>query len=130
MRWLLLILVIIAALLCLDFSNALWKTREARRDLKNFLVVKEGVIKDIYPVEQACSNKRLPCTRIAIDISYEYGQKKHNQSTVYLASSKNSQIGQPITLLCDSVQNMCLPRTFVHQLRSIWLATHFSKIFS
>ena len=121
---------IIIALLCLDFSNALWQTRENRRDLNGFLVVKEGIVKTAYPVKEACAGKGKSCTRIALDIGYEEEKKRDNQTTVYLDTFDSAQIGQLITLLCDPQQNMCLPRSHVQQLRSVWLATRLSHLFS
>ena len=127
--WFMLVVIVLMAFLSLDFSNALWQTRQARQNLQRFTLVKEGVLKDIYPVNGPCPSRFFSCSKMAADISFDLDNHQYHQTTVYFVPYQISQIGQTVALLCDKPQGVCLPREEVTQSRSIWRATWLFQLF-
>ena len=127
--WFMLTVIVLMALLSLDFSNALWQTRQARQNLQGFILVKEGLLKDIYPVSEPCPSRFFSCSKMAADISFDLDDHQYHQTSVYFVPYQISQIGQTVALLCDKQQGMCLPREEVANARSIWRATWLFRLF-
>ncbi len=127
--WFMLAVMALVGLLSLDFSNALWQTRQARVNLQSFTLVNEGVLKDIYPVNEPCPSRFFSCPKMAADIGFDLDDHQQHQTTVYFVSYQATQVGQTVDLLCDKQQEMCLPREEVIYARSIWRTTWLFRLF-
>ncbi len=126
--WFMLVVIVLMAFLSLDFSNALWQTRQARQNLQNFTLIKEGMLKEIYPINEPCPSRFFSCSKMAADITFDLDDHQYHQTTVYFVPYQIAQTGQTIDLLCDKQQQMCLPQEEVILNRSIWHAMWLNRL--
>ena len=128
MKWFAGVILALILLASLDFSNALWVTRHVRQNLASFTLLKTGTVKAVYPVQKRCPSRITRCSQRATDITFDLGNSQFEQTTIFFVDYTSDQVGESVPLLCDTGQRMCLPRTFVHERRSIWESTYFFRV--
>lgn len=104
----------------LDVTYGSYQSQQSKNEFIHYTQQTTATITSYQKIRSAAACKNAhPCTLIVMEFTYDDNQGNKNSTQVSNMQSKNTKLGDKITVLCHPVQWICVPKQYVETHSSL-----------